>query len=271
MLFLPNSVFPNLSIPLTRIPFVLFALFQLILFSIYFSLAQLLVWFGVNLFGIWIVLLCQFITWQIGYLLFWTLFTIGIPQTATHMFQIFAAMACDQLWFSRNKARHDKIVPNAITISATINKLVLEHHSAWSTSLIRTPEIWQKSCSPFYKVNYDTGIWPYFLAQAAVIRSFSRLVIGCCYLISPLCSALYGEARVALLAARLATSLNITSFILEGDSLTVSLALQNPTIIQDWRIASMISQIRSIIPSSTSWSVSHINRSANFYTHHVTS
>jgi hypothetical protein len=141
--------------------------------------------------------------------------TIGIPHTATHMFQIFAAVAYDQLWFSRNKARHDKVIPNAITISATINWLVLEHHSAWSSSMIRSPEIWQKPCLPFYKVNYDTAIRPTFSAQAAVVRNFFGSVIGCSSIISPLCSALYGEARATLLAAQLATSLNITSFILE--------------------------------------------------------
>jgi hypothetical protein len=91
--------------------------------------------------------------------------TIGIPQTTTHMFQIFVAVACDQLWFSRNKAHHNKLVPNALTISATINNLVLEHHSAWSSSLIRNPEVWQKPCSPFYKVNYDTAIRPSFSAK----------------------------------------------------------------------------------------------------------
>jgi len=151
--------------------------------------------------------------------------TIGISQTATHMFQIFAAVACDQLWFSMNNAHHDKIIPNAITISATINRLVLEHHSAWSSSMIRSPMIWQKRCPPFYKVNYDTAIRPTFSAQAAVIRSLSGSVIGCSSIISPPCSALYGEARAALLAAQLAISLNITSFIFEGDSLTVSRAL----------------------------------------------
>jgi hypothetical protein len=147
----------------------------------------------------------------------------------------------------------------------------LEHHSAWSSSLIRSPEIWQKPCLPFYKVNYDTAIRPTFSAQAAVVRNFSGSVIGCSSIISPPCSALYGEARAALLAAHLAISLNITSFILEGDSLTVSRALQNSTVNQDWRITSMISHIRSIIPSSTSWSASHINRSANFCAHYVAS
>lgn len=105
------------------------------------------------------------------------------------MFQIFAAVACDQLWFSRNKAHHDKIIPNAITISATINRLVLEHHSAWSSSMIRSPEIWQEPFPHFYKVNYDTAIRPSFSAQAAVIRSFSGSVIGCSSIISPPCGS----------------------------------------------------------------------------------
>jgi hypothetical protein len=99
--------------------------------------------------------------------------TIGIPQADSHMFQIFAAVACDQLWFSRNKAHHDNHVPNALVISATINKIVLEHHSDWSTTLIKNPEVWKKPSSPFYKINYDTSIHPSFSAQAAVIRNSS--------------------------------------------------------------------------------------------------
>jgi len=104
-----------------------------------------------------------------------------------------------------------------LVISATINKLVLEHHSAWFTTLIRNPEVWQKPSSPFYKVNYDTTICPSFSAQVAVIKNFSGAVIKCSSLISSPCLALFGEARAALLAVQLAISLNLPSFILEGD------------------------------------------------------
>jgi hypothetical protein len=89
------------------------------------------------------------------------------------MFQIFAAVACDQLWFSRNKAHYNNHVPNALVISATINKIVLEHHSDWSTTLIKNPEVWKKPSPPFYKINYDTSIHPSFSAQAAVIKNSS--------------------------------------------------------------------------------------------------
>ncbi len=43
-----------------------------------------------------------------------------------------------------------------------------------------------------------------------------------------------GEANVALLAARLALSLNLSSVILEGDSLIVTISLNHLDITQDW-------------------------------------
>jgi hypothetical protein len=52
-------------------------------------------------------------------------------------------------------------------------------------------------------------------------------------LISPPCTTVYGEVLAALLATKLALSLHAPSFILEGDSITVTLALQNPLITQD--------------------------------------
>lgn len=59
--------------------------------------------------------------------------TIGILASDIHLFQIFVSVACDSIWFARNKAHHDNIVPNALDLSATINRTVLEHHSAWAS------------------------------------------------------------------------------------------------------------------------------------------
>jgi hypothetical protein len=79
-----------------------------------------------------------------------------------------------------------------------------------------------------------------------------------------------GEANVALLAARLALSLNLSSVILEGDSLIVTISLNHLDITQDWRILSTVSNILSTIPHATSWSASYVNQSANLYVHNVT-
>jgi hypothetical protein len=196
---------------------------------------------------------------------------LGLPQTEIHRFQIFAAVACDFLWFTRNKAYHDGLIPYALATSTTINKLALEHFSAWKQHNNLSPEAWERPVPPYFKINYDTTIRPSFSAQVAVCRSSTGSIIGCISLSSPPCAALIDEATAALLATRLSILLGLFSFILEGDSLTVTTALQHPDITTDWRISSTISSILSLIPPTASWKARHVNQSANFCAQHVAS
>jgi hypothetical protein len=84
--------------------------------------------------------------------------TVGIPLLGSHLFQIFAVVECDQLWFARNKAYHDDLVSNALVISTTINKISKEHHFAWKNKSALPLAVWSKPNPPFYKINYDTAI-----------------------------------------------------------------------------------------------------------------
>jgi hypothetical protein len=194
---------------------------------------------------------------------------IDIPLEDSHKFQIFAVVACDHIWFLRNRAHHEDLVPNALAIFAHINKLVLEHSLARKTSLPRSTEVWRKPSSSYIKINYDTAIRDSFSAQAAVIQDSSGTITHCSSLISLPYSVVIGEALSALLTTKLALSLHASFFILEGDSTIVTFAMQNPLITQDWRIAFTISHIHSFIPTTTNWSASSVNRSANFSAHHV--
>jgi hypothetical protein len=85
-----------------------------------------------------------------------------------------------------------------------------------------------------FKRNYDTAIRATFSAQAAVCRDSTSSIIKCTSIINSPCSALYSETTAALLAARLAASLGLSSFILECDSLNVTMTLQQPAITTDW-------------------------------------
>jgi hypothetical protein len=58
--------------------------------------------------------------------------TIGIPISDSHMFQIFTSVAYDQIWFARNKAIHEDLIPNALDISASIKRIAKSHHSSWN-------------------------------------------------------------------------------------------------------------------------------------------
>jgi hypothetical protein len=160
--------------------------------------------------------------------------TVGIPASASHFFQIFVTVACDQIWFARNKAHHENLVPNAMTISAKINRLSNEHYGAWKIQVTPYFSAWTRPIASTFKINYDTAIMNTFLAQSAVCRDSNGLVIQCLAQVSPHCSAIYGEAFTALLAAQLSLSLKLPLVIFEGDSLMVTLAINNPSITQDW-------------------------------------
>jgi hypothetical protein len=75
--------------------------------------------------------------------------TVGIPASASHFFQIFVTVACDQIWFARNKAHHENLVPNAMTISAKINRLSNEHYGAWKIQVTPSFPVDKVNCIYF--------------------------------------------------------------------------------------------------------------------------
>ncbi|XP_059428630.1 uncharacterized protein LOC132162415 [Corylus avellana] len=213
--------------------------------------------------------------------------SLAIPLVEHHKFQIFAYVACDLLWFYRNKAYHDGKIVDARSISAYINKITLEHFHAWNIRSSLPEETWTLPSVTWFKINFDTTIRDYFSVQAAVcqdsngsvIRIISQISPACLpnygealatqlanslsncrdsngfiirilSQISPACLPNYGEALAAQLAVSLATSLHIGKFIIEGDSQVVILGPQQPSLSLDWRISSIISDtIDSILTS----------------------
>jgi hypothetical protein len=96
--------------------------------------------------------------------------SLGIPLAGQHKFQIFVSVACDILWFYRNKTLHDEVSFDARSVLAHINKISLEHFQAWHSS---SPVLMEKWISPplsRVKINFDTAIRDSFSAQAAVCR-----------------------------------------------------------------------------------------------------
>jgi hypothetical protein len=62
-----------------------------------------------------------------------------IPKTDLHYFQIFASVGCDLLWTHRNKAYHEGTSFDALTLSYTINKVALDHYTAWKAFTSKPP------------------------------------------------------------------------------------------------------------------------------------
>jgi hypothetical protein len=125
------------------------------------------------------------------------------------------------------------LVPNALSISAKINRISTEHYMAWKIKVTSSFPEWKTPIASTFKINYDIVIRETFSAQSAVCLNSEGSVIKCLAQVSPPCSAIYGEASATLLAAQLSLSLKPPSVIFEGDSLMVTLAINNPSITQD--------------------------------------
>jgi hypothetical protein len=52
-----------------------------------------------------------------------------IPKEDVHLFQIFASVLGDLLWFHRNRVVHDGVSPDALTLSRSVKTVSLEPQS----------------------------------------------------------------------------------------------------------------------------------------------
>jgi hypothetical protein len=195
--------------------------------------------------------------------------SLGIPSEEQHKFQIYASVACDILWFYKNKALHDDVSFDARSVSAHINKISLEHYLAWHPTTQDSVEIWSPPPPNWIKINFDTAIRDSFSVQATVCRDSRGRILHLSSHISSPCSPNVGEACAALLACSVANSNSFDKFILEGDSEVVVHALQNPNSIRDWRISSVILDCLDSLPTTSVWEVRKVKRSGNFCAHSV--
>jgi hypothetical protein len=60
--------------------------------------------------------------------------SFGIPLADSHLFQIFASVLCDLLWFAKNKAVREGSIPDISTLASSIRKTTLDHAAAWQST-----------------------------------------------------------------------------------------------------------------------------------------
>jgi hypothetical protein len=95
----------------------------------------------------------------------------------SHLFQIFAAMLCDMLWFSINQAVHKGAFPEVLKLATNIKRISLKHFATCSLKLHPTKENWSKLPQDSCKVNFDAIFRENFSTQAAVCRNSKGVII----------------------------------------------------------------------------------------------
>jgi hypothetical protein len=196
--------------------------------------------------------------------------SFGIPLVDTHLFQIYASVLCDMLWFAKNQALHKGILPNISKFAENIMSLSLDHFAAWNYMSQPVRDLWFAPKDNWYKVNFDFTSIELFSVQAAVCRNSHGTVVKSLYQFTPPIDDVYAEAQAALLVASLASSLKLDKFVLEGNSTNVISYLQQLSLGLDKLLVSLFSKLFSLIPPSSLWDARKVNKSENFCTCYVT-
>ena len=99
--------------------------------------------------------------------------TFGIPDVDSNLFQIYAAVLCDVMWFSRNQAVHKGVIPEVSSLVAKIRRVTMEHYAAWSSKLHPITEAWSKPLQSWCKLNFDAANKEGFstFAEIPMVRS----------------------------------------------------------------------------------------------------
>jgi hypothetical protein len=112
--------------------------------------------------------------------------SFGIPKDDTHLFQIYAVILCDMMWFSRNQAIHKGVLLEVSSFVATIKRPSLDHFTAWQSKSQPMVESWSSPAAGSFKVNFDTAIRDLFSIQAAIWRDEKGSIISSYYQYNPL-------------------------------------------------------------------------------------
>ena len=161
-----------------------------------------------------------------------------------------------------NKAYHDGATFDALQVSRNVNSIlklgISLVYNPWKNGFLLSQVGLRSIMTQLFGIHYQCKLR--FVKNSGIIRTTSQ--------ISSKCLPNTSEA-MTVLAVSLASILNIKNFILEGDSLVVTLALLNPNFAQDWRISPIILEMFDFISASFSLRAHKVNRNANFCTHSI--
>ena len=85
---------------------------------------------------------------------------LGLDDESAEEFQLYSLLMCDQIWYSRNKARVEGSKSNPIELARQIRRVFEKHKQAWSKLPRRPPKIniWQSPPNSRVKLNFDAAI-----------------------------------------------------------------------------------------------------------------
>ena len=192
---------------------------------------------------------------------------LGLDDEMAREFQLYAAISCDQLWWTRNKARVEGINSNPIELARQILRVFQEHKQAWKVQSVRPKKdvSWSPPPSNWIKMDVDAAFREEKTTVAVVSRDSmgNTLKAWSDQFLSN--NPLVGEARAAWSAMMLAASEGYENIILEGDAWNVIEPICNADVDPHWSIKSLYDDILYFVKYFKNVKFSFVCREGNVF------
>ena len=194
---------------------------------------------------------------------------LGLEGEEAEDFQLYAAILCDQIWMTRNKARLEGIKTSLKKVARQVNKSYEEHKNAWRNQSTKPPKdsFWTPPPLNWIKLNFDAAIREDKSLVVVVARDQRGNLRAAWTEWLDQTEPLLGEAKVIWLAIKKAVDEGFKRIILEGDALNVIEPLKNKVVVSHQRIKAVLEDILFLVNSFDNVSFSFICRDDNVAAH----
>ena len=163
---------------------------------------------------------------------------LALDDEATKEFQLFAAIMCDQVWMSRNKAYVDGIKIALVDLARQVYESFEEHRQAWKIHSKNSfkDKTWVPPPPSWIKLNFDAAIRERKTSVAVIGRDQEGNLVAAWA--EQLCSGspLSGEVNAALLAIQRAADTGFKNIVIEGDAWNIIEPLRNQGSAPYWSL-----------------------------------
>jgi hypothetical protein len=198
---------------------------------------------------------------------------LGIHGKKAKEFTLLAALTCDIIWMERNRIRIDGGHADPMLISSKVSRSFKEHKSAWQSisSSIYQSQSWLAPPRGWVKCNFDATVKENKVVYATVVRDEEGSILKAWAQEDVAGSLLWAEAKAALFANICSKQARFKKLILEGDSLTVVNAINDPKGVHPWVIGPIVEDILLHLTFFVSWKALFVKRNLNSVTHNLAS
>lgn len=161
---------------------------------------------------------------------------LKILEDEMQLFQIFAILAIDNVWFLRNEVIHESVIPSPTWLIHKISKVLLDHTTVWTETQKELKIAHFHLPEDQFILQFDIAVRKNGTTTANICRTGSGTLFFALISLILNTNPIVGEATTVLLWIQEARNRNMRKMWIEGDLKQAIYTIQKDTSAIDWEM-----------------------------------